>query len=286
MTTSRSAAALLFALCACQAEPEPRTEILLVVDSDLRVPDQLDRLEVRVEGPGELVQSAAAQLDDTNNPLPRSVALVHRGGPLGPLHATVQGKSGDQVVIAREARLSFLAGRTLVLPMHLAASCLGFDCGEQTCTERGCESIDVDPTTLAPYAGDEPGLPRADGGGREFDAGARDAAALDAGESADGDAGSDVSPAPEGGLASEAGGQDAGTQDGGGEAEAADAGPGDAGACMPALEQCNGRDDDCDGLVDDGFDLQNDPDHCGTCDIRCTGLTRRCCAGECRSSCR
>ena len=34
-------------------------------------------------------------------------------------------------------------------------------------------------------------------------------------------------------------------------------------------EECNGRDDDCDGEVDEGFDLSSDIEHCGRCDHVC-----------------
>jgi hypothetical protein len=36
-----------------------------------------------------------------------------------------------------------------------------------------------------------------------------------------------------------------------------------------ADERCNGRDDNCDGLIDEGFDLKSDPRHCGACDNLC-----------------
>jgi len=38
---------------------------------------------------------------------------------------------------------------------------------------------------------------------------------------------------------------------------------------VDALEECNGADDDCDGAVDEEFDLQRDPTHCGTCETTC-----------------
>ena len=98
-----------------------------------------------------------------------------------------------------------------------------------TCTESGCQSIDIDPATLMEYDGTIPriGAPR--------------------------DAGTDaMSP-----------------------------------MCTPRTEVCNGVDDDCDGMRDDGFDLSSDASNCGACNNRCPGGGGAvCCAGVCdRGSC-
>ncbi len=55
--------------------------------------------------------------------------------------------------------------------------------------------------------------------------------------------------------------------------------------CVPTggEETCNSADDDCDGLVDEGFDLQGDPRNCGGCDAVCNvpNAFPACHAGEC-----
>ncbi len=49
------------------------------------------------------------------------------------------------------------------------------------------------------------------------------------------------------------------------------------------VESCDGSDEDCDGSVDEGFDLQNDPNHCGACGALCEGdnASYDCQQGDC-----
>ncbi|NVJ00116.1 hypothetical protein HV824_18570 [Myxococcus sp. AM009] len=52
------------------------------------------------------------------------------------------------------------------------------------------------------------------------------------------------------------------------------------GQVLPGLETCNGLDEDCDGAVDEDFDLKTDPGHCGACNNDCSFL-QDCVNGEC-----
>lgn len=52
------------------------------------------------------------------------------------------------------------------------------------------------------------------------------------------------------------------------------------GEVLPTAETCNGKDDNCDGTVDEGFDFQTGRNNCGRCDQACTDV-QDCVAGQC-----
>jgi hypothetical protein len=254
-----------------------RTEVLVVVDSDLKVPQALDELVFRVQGPSGGERVTSAPLAAGAQTLPRSLALVHEGGALSPLVVRVQGMKEAQLVLERQATLHFVRGRTLVLPMHLVAACVGVACGADTCSEQGCVSAEIDPSTLASWNGQEPrlgdGSAMPDGGSPPHpDAGS--SGAHDAGHAMQSDAGTMSA--------------DSGTHDAGGDG-VSDAGQTDSDSgmqCVPQTELCNGLDDDCDGKADNGFDLLGDEQNCGQCGNHCNvGPNRTCCSGTCKKIC-
>jgi hypothetical protein len=54
------------------------------------------------------------------------------------------------------------------------------------------------------------------------------------------------------------------------------------------VEACNSLDDDCDGRVDEGFDLGDDPQNCGACGRICEGdhvIENVCVEGRCQPTC-
>ena len=58
-------------------------------------------------------------------------------------------------------------------------------------------------------------------------------------------------------------------------------------AAEPAKEECNGKDDDCDGETDEDFDLKTDINNCGQCGTVCTNDhgTTECKDGKCVPEC-
>ncbi len=63
-----------------------------------------------------------------------------------------------------------------------------------------------------------------------------------------------------------------------------------ASACLTngGKEICDGADNDCDGVIDNGFDLQNDASNCGACGVVCTAAnaTSFCQQGACAFACK
>jgi hypothetical protein len=58
-------------------------------------------------------------------------------------------------------------------------------------------------------------------------------------------------------------------------------------ACVPTPEICDGEDQDCDGVADNGFDLTSNPAHCGDCGHACSliGSSGTCVNSECQFEC-
>ena len=205
----------LVLVAGCTSQP---TQILVEVNSDLSVPSELDRIAVTADGPDGRTQTASAQLGPGQVPLPRTLAMTHEGGPLGPFRIRVVGRASGSDDVARTGDVTFRSGEIVVWSVELLSECGGVDCGAETCARGGCRPLEVADGELDRWDGTRPTL---------------------------------------------------------------DAGPFDA--CVPD-ELCNGVDDDCDGSVDEGFDLDTDPEHCGECGVSCVqpNTTSSCEAGTCR----
>ncbi len=298
-----------------------RTEVILVVDTDLRGTGGIDNLSVEVTTPAGATTTSLATLGPGQPALPRTLGLVHEDGALGPYSVHVVGKTGAAVRVTRDVRFTLQEGRTLMLRIDLVASCESARCGSgQTCAAGACRSIDLALSELTEWTGTPPALvldgavPPLDAGDRDLgtplDAGADDAGPADSGPADAGptDAGpADAGPADAGPIDAgpadagpidagpiDAGPPDAGPIDAGPiDAGPIDAGPPDAGpvdagidACFPSSEVCNGLDDDCNGTIDDGFNLATDVLNCGACGHACNfqNSTGTCRFGVCRVS--
>ena len=137
------------------------TELVVVVDSNLDVPTDIDTIRVQVSGAATM--TATGELTGPRGqPLPRTVGVVHAGGALGPVTIVAQGLSRGSPVVERRVVTSFRSGKTLMLRIYLSASCAHVDCaGNQTCIDGACGSPDVPAASLPEWSGN---VGRVDGG--------------------------------------------------------------------------------------------------------------------------
>jgi len=147
----------LVTLCAAGGCGPSATEILVVVDSDLDVGTEIDRLTIEITDPGGATRMSEARLGAGEPPLPRSLGMVHEGGPLGEFEVLVRGRLGNDDVVTRTARVSFVPGEIRVLRMFLLRRCLAEMCGrDMTCGDSGCRTTDVSQDELTRWNGEVP----------------------------------------------------------------------------------------------------------------------------------
>lgn len=166
----RAAIAVLAAAAVAGCEPAP-TRIVVVVSSDLEIPDELQELLIEVDATpiGGEVRSRIAMLD-TARSLPLVLVVHHEGGRLGPIVVRAIGRRDGEDVVTRAARLSFAAERSVALQLDLTRSCVGRTCDDgATCQDGACISASVEVDTLPSWSGrDDGGAPPASDGGARF----------------------------------------------------------------------------------------------------------------------
>lgn len=206
--------ALFLFLLAASGCTAPTSQLVVVVDSDLVVPTELGSVRVTTSHEGTMV----AQLDfavalvasETKVTVPFSFGIVPVDGDASRrIRVVVEAlDSLGAPVVSTSASVGFIRGRSLVLPMYLAKSCIAIECPSgQTCTRNGCVPEAIDPETLMPVVPGTELRPDANGldaslvdasgvDASRLDAGARDGGPFDSGQidSAVPDA------APDGGL--------------------------------------------------------------------------------------
>jgi hypothetical protein len=158
------------------------TELIVVVDSDLAVPGELQRVTLEVTGPSgdKALQDAAVDLATGGAPtLPLTLSLTPGSGALEPVTVTAVG-TGLAGVVERTVVTGFVRGERRVVRLWLLRACLGVECTTgETCGDGGiCVDATVPPDDLPPWTGTPPGID----GGTIMDAAAD--AAIDAGTDA------------------------------------------------------------------------------------------------------
>jgi hypothetical protein len=221
------------------------TVLVVSVLSDLAVPNELDAVEI-VVADGELHYPVALGEGAGRHALPVQVALVPGGENNQSFDVEARGSKDGKLVVAQAARVSFTPAHRQELVLYLARGCVsvppcpsGTSCQNGMCLDNAMvgDRRPFDPRQMIDSdAGPDSGATM-DGGAAEIPPSAADGAAdiSIAGDGAEADRGQPDEAADINWAAPDA--------------PKADSTP----ACVPqGPEVCNGRDDDCDGVIDNG----------------------------------
>jgi len=250
------------------SETVARTQLMLVADTDI---PGLDAIRFEISGDGRSEMAEATTLDQG----PATLALVPEGEALGPLTVTARAVRNDISVVARSAVVSFVPHQTLVVELHLVASCIQANCkASETCTEHGCQPKQQNVDDLAVWSGEAPTLADSRDASASSDAAADAGVSADAGERVDCGAGAESVD-----LQSDV--DHCGTCGNVCRATQRNMQP----TCTQGIcgVECRTLYGDCDDKPANGCEqLLNDGSHCGMCDLQCTTGTTCSLIGICR----
>lgn len=127
------------------------TELVVVTDSDLDAPAELDALRFEVVGPsGEAMTREAPLTGQGAVALPVTLVVQHGGGALGPIGLRAVGTRDGTEVVRRDAVAWFVEGRSVLVHLDLSRACRDTRCPDgATCVDGVC----VDPPEVRPDAG-------------------------------------------------------------------------------------------------------------------------------------
>ncbi|MFK7991840.1 MAG: putative metal-binding motif-containing protein [Sandaracinaceae bacterium] len=262
-----SSTALLLVLGSCTS---PVTQLVVAVDTPMAIPGELDAIEIVVAGPSGIQTSSTEDLTAADAPtLPLTLGVTPATEALGPLNIIAIGRRSGIEVVRTAARVTLTEGETRLLTLTLVLGCAGRPCDAgETCGPGGCTPLERG--ALPAFTGEVPryrmedacdALPwDEDGDGEASEmCGGLDCADQDPTrgpgvpeqcDNIDNDCDGEVDPdcecAPDGvseGCTTECG-----------STSERFCAAGVFGDCAPPEEICNGVDDDCDGLIDEGHD--------------------------------
>jgi hypothetical protein len=128
--------ALATAAVGCSS-PASLTQIAVTVESDMRVPSELDRLTISITG---LTTDQSSAADLRQKGFPRKLTLVHDGGPLGPITVTASGWLGSSKVVERSMSVSFVKNATTPLLLRLDRAQVGSSADGGTLGDGGTDA--------------------------------------------------------------------------------------------------------------------------------------------------
>jgi len=113
--------------------------LVVEVDSNLRVPDELTKIQLSAKRPGKDPQELPFSLVGQQYGLPIRVGLLavedHRGEQVEIVATAIR---GEEMVVSESAILSLLDGRSMILRLFLARECVARACqATETCSRGG-----------------------------------------------------------------------------------------------------------------------------------------------------
>jgi hypothetical protein len=148
------ALAVVVATSAC-AVKDDRTQVTVVLTSETEIPKELDALEITVTAANgsTVYDNVYTVRDPAFFATTLAVIPADSDSLKGPITVEIKGKSGNTVGVFRRAVVSYVKGRTLMLPMPLRMACFNFkDCGAaSTCAGGTCQPATVSGDDLRDY---------------------------------------------------------------------------------------------------------------------------------------
>jgi hypothetical protein len=132
------------------ATADTDTQITVGLTSEALIPKELDKMRVTIKS-ADGTQKFFQEYDNINNRTFPGTAAVIPGGKdslSGPLTIEVRGYSGNEEVLTRRSRLSYVPGRNIVIPMPLRMACFNKLCSaDETCSGGVCKKVETLPAS-------------------------------------------------------------------------------------------------------------------------------------------
>jgi len=133
------------------------SQLIVVVDTDLALVSEVDRIELRIEGASGTTTQSAPALGECLR-LPVTATVFTRETPDQSVRLEAVALRGDTPVVTRHATTRFVSGETRMVPLRLVRGpCLAEQCrAGDACDDTSCETDDVPPESLPSWPGSPP----------------------------------------------------------------------------------------------------------------------------------